>query len=312
MELRTIIKAFGFLLLLIFGIPGNIFICLQFMYLKIMERKLLTNNMILTVLCFFNFLVLFSRVIPQSLSAVGVEDLLNDTECKLVIYTYRVSRAMSICVTSLLSCHQCIIIAPMKHIWIPLKQNGAQRVKVIILAFWIMNLSTYPFFVLNANARKNVTTSVYTLHLIYCDTDFLNYRSYIINGLFYAIRDFVCVTAMILASGYMVCILIYHEQHMRKMMNEYRSQRRLARYKASRAVVLLVVMYVVLFGLDNSLWIYTLTLADVSPDMNDIRIFLASSYAALSSLLIITTNPKLQLSWLFCHKQRPYQISLEG
>ncbi|XP_056416130.1 olfactory receptor class A-like protein 1 [Hyla sarda] len=311
MEIHVILKAFGFLLLLIVGIPGNVFICLQLTYVRIVERKLLQINIILTVLCFFNFLVLFSRIIPQALNALGVEYLLNDTECKLVIYTYRVSRAMSICITSLLSWHQCILIAPIKQFWIFLKQKITQRTKVIILGFWIINLSTYPFFVLNANTRKNGTTSVYTLHLVYCDTDFLNYTSYVVNGFFYAIRDFLFVVAMTLASSYMVCVLFYHDRSMRRRMNLDRSQRRVAQYKASRAIILLVTLYVVLFGLDNSLWIYTLTLSDVSPNMNDIRIFLASSYAAFSPILIITTNPKLRLSWLFSQRQRPYKISLE-
>ncbi|XP_044141637.1 olfactory receptor class A-like protein 1 [Bufo gargarizans] len=312
MESHVIIKAFGFLLLIIIGIPGNVFICLQFTYIRIIEKKLLPTNLILTVLCFFNFLVLFSRVIPQSLFALGVENLLNDTECKLVIYTYRVSRAMSICVTSLLSCHQSILIAPMKHTWIYLKQKVTQRAMVIIVAFWIINLGTYPFFILNANATKNITTSEFTLHLVYCEADFLNYRSYIINGMFYAMRDFVFVAAMILASSYMVGILLNHARIVRRTMNLDGLQRRLKHYKASRAIILLVALYVVLFGLDNSLWIYTLTLSDVSPDMNDVRIFLASSYAALSPILIISTNPKLQLSWLFSHKHKPYLISLEG
>ncbi|KAM4048599.1 olfactory receptor class A-like protein 1 [Anomaloglossus baeobatrachus] len=312
MEVRVIIKAFGFLLLLIIGIPGNVFVCLQFTYVRIIERKLLPTNIIMAILSFFNFFVLFSRIIPQSLNALGVENLLNDTECKLVIYTYRVSRAMSICITCLLSCHQCILIAPMKHVWMYLKQKVTQRSMVVILAFWIINLCTYPFFILNAYARKNGTTSVYTLHLVYCKADFLNYQSYIMNGMFYEVRDFVFVVTMILSSSYMVCILFYHGRSMRRMMTMNTSQRRVVHYKASSAVIALVALYVALFGLDNSLWIYTLTLSDVSPDMNDTRIFLASSYAALSPILIIITNPKLQRNWLFLHRQKPYPISLDG
>ncbi|XP_073443410.1 olfactory receptor class A-like protein 1 [Dendrobates tinctorius] len=309
MELRVFIKAFGFLLLLIIGIPGNVFICLQLTYVRISEKKLLPTNMIMAILCFFNFFVLFSRIIPQSLNALGVEDLLDDTECKLVIYTYRVSRAMSICITCLLSCHQCILIAPMKQIY--LKQKVTQRSVIIILFLWIINLCTYPFFVLNANARKNGTTSIYTLHLVYCEADFLNYRSYIMNGMFYAIRDFIFVIVMIISSSYMVCILFYHGRNMRRMMTTDKSQRHMVHYKASIAIISLVSLYVALFGLDNSLWIYTLTLSNVSPDMNDTRIFLASSYAALSPMLIIATNPKLQLNRLFSHKQKPYPISIE-
>ncbi|XP_075053903.1 olfactory receptor class A-like protein 1 [Mixophyes fleayi] len=307
MEPQLIIKAFGFLLLVIFGIPGNVFIFLQFTYIRILDRKLIPTNIILTILSFFNFLVVFARVIPQSLNALGVEDLFDDTKCKLTIYTYRVSRAMSICVTTLLSCHQCILIAPITQIWVFLKQKVTQRTMTIILVFWVINLSTYPFFVLNANARKNKTTSQYALHLIYCDAEFFNYTSYVISGAFYVVRDLIFLIIMTLASSYMVCILLHHERNMKRMKCLHKAQRRSAQNKAARAVVFLVALYVVLFGLDNSLWIYTLSITNVSLDINDVRVFLACSYASLSPILIIATNPKLQLSWMFSSKVRSYQ-----
>ncbi|KAM5180728.1 olfactory receptor class A-like protein 1 [Mantella aurantiaca] len=309
MEFHQIIKAAAFMLLMIIGIPGNVFILVQFTYIRIKERKLLVNNIILTVLSFNNCLIVISRVIPQTLDAIGVENLLDDTECKLVLYTYRVNRAMSICVTSLLSCHQCILIAPMAGIWMYLKKKVSENTGIIILVFWIMNISTYPVFVMNAHARNNISAD-FVLHVIYCDAEFLNQISYITNGIFYTIRDLVFVTLMITASSYIVYALFCHEKSMRRMKSLKKPQRRSAKDKASRAVFLLVALYAVFFGLDNSLWIYTLTLPKVSTEINDIRIFVACCYAALSPILIITTNPKLQFSCLYLYKQRPCQNTL--
>ncbi|KAG8450920.1 hypothetical protein GDO86_003264 [Hymenochirus boettgeri] len=302
MDIDLLLKAIGFLSQVIIGIPGNMFILLQFTILRITEKKLLPNNLLLMVLALVNLLVILSRIIPQSLNALGVENLLDDTECKFVIFTYRVNRAMSICVTSLLSCYQCIVIAPNTKFWVYLKQQITKNIVTIIFVFWIINFSIYPYSILNARARRNLTTSPYTLHLVYCDADFLTYMAYIVNGTCYALRDFIFVGLMALASGYIVFTLLKHERSVKGIRSSDRLKQRSVEYRASKAVILLVALYVLLYGLDNSMWIYTLTLSNVSPDMNEIRIFLASSYSSLSPIVIIFTNPKLQQNVLFCKK----------
>ncbi|KAG8450918.1 hypothetical protein GDO86_003262 [Hymenochirus boettgeri] len=287
------------------------FILIQFTYIRITEKRLLSANIILTVLALVNVLVIISRIIPQSLNALGVDNLLDDTSCKFVIFTYRVNRAMSICVTSLLSCYQCIVIAPNTKVWIYVKNRITQNVVPIILVLWIINISLYPYFVLNATTRKNQTTSPYTLHLVYCDADFLNYIAYIVNGACYAFRDFICVGLMAFASSYIVFTLHKHKKLVKGIRSSEKVQGRSVEYRASKAVILLVALYVLLYGLDNSVWIYTLTLSDVSPSMNEIRIFLASSYSSLSPILIISTNPKLQNN-ILPYKRRTLSCNNQG
>ncbi|XP_075471558.1 olfactory receptor class A-like protein 1 [Ascaphus truei] len=293
MEIRLLFKALGFILLVIIGIPSNTYILLKFTYIRIAEKKLLPTNILLMVLALVNLLVVLSRVIPQSLNAIGLEDLLDDSKCKLVIYTYRVSRAMSICVTSLLSCHQCILIAPTTGMWSYLKQKVTQNVLVIIIPIMCINLIMYRTSIMYVHAKKN-STSPYTLHLVYCDTDYLTYINYIVNGAFFALRDFLFVGLMTLASTYIVYVLLCHEKSIKGIRSSDRDKGKSVEYKASRAVILLVVTYALLFGMDNCMWIYTLTLSNASPSMNDARVVLSCSYSALSPIVIIATNPKLQ------------------
>ncbi|XP_072268287.1 olfactory receptor class A-like protein 1 [Pyxicephalus adspersus] len=304
-----LLKAIGFFLLVIVGIPGNIFIILQFTYIRSIEKKLVPSNIILSILSLANLFVGISRIIPQSLNAIGVEDLFDDLQCKFAIYTFRVTRAMSICLTSLLSCHQCILIAPTTKVWVYLKREVTKNIIGIITILWVMNFSIYPYSCLNTHAQKNKTTSPYTLHLIYCDVDFLTYTAYIVNGTIYVVRDFIFVGLMTLASSYMVFILLRHEKNMRSIRSSNKEQNWSAEFKAARSVIMLVVLYVLLFGLDNAMWVYTLTLSNVS-NMNDIRVFLASSYAALSPILIILTNPKLHRSWVLSKKNKKEAVEL--
>uniref|UniRef100_A0A8C5MHD8 Vomeronasal type-1 receptor n=1 Tax=Leptobrachium leishanense TaxID=445787 RepID=A0A8C5MHD8_9ANUR len=304
MDLLIVFKAASFLLLVIIRIPGNIFIILQFTFIRLLEKKILPTNIILMALALANLLVILSRIIPESLNSLGFKDLLDDSECKLVLFTYRVSRAMSMGVTSLLSCYQCVLIAPNTSIWLYLKKLVTQNVLVIILTIWFINLSMYLYSILNARARRNLTTSPYTLHLVYCDADFLTYIAYITNGSFYALHDFICVGLMALASDYIVYKLLHHEKSMKGMRSSDKNKSITVEQKASRAVILLVALYILMFGLDNSMWLYTLTLSNVSPNMNEIRIFLASSYSTFSPIVIIITNPKHQQFFVLCNKNR--------
>ncbi|KAG8450919.1 hypothetical protein GDO86_003263, partial [Hymenochirus boettgeri] len=298
MDLQLLPKALGFLILLIIGVTGNVFIIIRFSYIRISEKKLQPINLILTVLALVNVLVIISRVIPQSLSALGVENLLGDTACKLVIFTYNVNRAMSICVTSLLSCYQCVIIAPKTNVWIYFKHRITQNASRFILFFWVINLSMYSYFFLNASARRNQTTSPYSLHLVYCDVDFLNYILYIVNGTCHVLRDFIFVVFMAMASGYIVFTLIRHERSVRCIRRSDMFHSTSVEYRASKAVIMLVVLYVLLYGMDNAMWIYIFTLSDVSTSMNEVRIFFASSYSSLSPIVIIITNTKLKQNLL--------------
>ncbi|MEE6484301.1 hypothetical protein FKM82_013833 [Ascaphus truei] len=179
MDQNLLFKTIGLLLLVVIGIPGNVFIRLQFTCLRIIE-KLLPANIILMVLALMNLFVILSRGIPQSLKAIGLENVLDDTQCKFVIYTYRVSRAMCICVTSLLSCHQCVLISPTTRMWVYLKQRVTHNVSNIIFIIWLINLIIYPYSSSIALAKGYFTTSPYTLHLMYCDINFLIFLSLIL------------------------------------------------------------------------------------------------------------------------------------
>ncbi|XP_075053905.1 olfactory receptor class A-like protein 1 [Mixophyes fleayi] len=299
METRLLIKALGFILLMVFGIPGNVFILLKFTYIKIIEKKLLPTNIILMVLALSNILVVFSRVIPQALDAIGVKDLLDDTECKMVLFTFRVSRAMSICVTSFLSCYQCVLVAPSHSYWNCFKEKLSKNVALILILLLAMNVSLYPSTILYGKAKSN-DTSPYSLHLVFCDADFFTYVSFLLNGLVSVIREIIFVGLMALSSSYMVYILYQHGKNIKIIRSSDRGQTRSAEYRASRAVNLLVALYVALYGMDNSMWIYTLSLSNVNPETIDTRIFLATSYSALSPIVIIATNPKLHQVCIAC------------
>ncbi|KAM3934828.1 olfactory receptor class A-like protein 1 [Leptodactylus fuscus] len=283
----------SFIPLMVLGIPGNVYIMLKFILVRVLEKKLLPTNIILMALALVNLLVLLARGTPQYMYTTGIQDLLDDYTCKLIVYTYRVSRALSISLTSLLSSHQSILIAPTTTVWVYLKPRISQNMVSIIIIIFIINILLYPSSAIFAtHAKSNITYSPYTMYLVSCRTDFLTQVSFIINGTLMVIKDFILVALMTLSSSYIISILLHHQKNMKDMRSSHNISKSVE-YKASRAVILLVILYVVLFGVDNSMWIYSLF--NIGPDMNDIRVILACSYSALSPILIIATNPKLHL-----------------
>ncbi|OCT91589.1 olfactory receptor class A-like protein 1 [Xenopus laevis] len=308
MAINVQLKAAGFLCLLIIGIPANISLILRFAHIGLLEKKLLPANIIRISLSLANLFVLFSRIVPQALFSIGLKHLLNDQQCKLFIFIFRVSRAMSICITSFLSCHQCIIIAPSTGKWIYLKQIVSRYALIIISLFLAMNMAIYPNPILFGRATTNETLSPYTLHLVYCDIDYMNYPTYLINGLVSVVREIIFVGLMTLSSMYMVYVLFHHGKSMKGKRSSDKGQRKTVEYKASRAVILLVTMYMALFGMDNSMWIYTLTMTNVDPDVSDTRVFLAASFAVLSPIHIFATTPKLHFFFQTPCKMRTIDI----
>ncbi|MBN3297419.1 VN1R1 protein, partial [Amia calva] len=304
MEVRLVLKAAGFICLDVVGIPGNLTVLLFFCYLRLSDGHLSLNDLILSKLAFVNLVVVLCRGIPQALTALGIRNLFGDNGCKVVIYIYRVSRAMSICITSLLSCYQCIVIAPGSTWWMVLKQRVPRSIPLIILLLYVINIIIYPTALLYTSAVPNSTIPEYTLNMEFCIVVFPGFKSYMANGVIYILRDFVFVGIMAGAGFYIVLILYRHRKQMRGMHGSDQNQRKTS--EASKSLLMLVAMYVILFGLDNVMWVYTLCVTRVHPAVNDARVFFASCYSALSPVFIIATNKKFAARLnCFSHGREP-------
>lgn len=303
LELRLFFKAIGFFSLIAIGIPSNVIILAVFTYVRITEKKLLPANTILTMLALVNLLVIFSKGFPQAIHSIGIRNILNDVECKFISFTYRICRGMTICVTCLLSCNQCILLAPPTKAWLYLKQKVPNNIAWIMVFLWCINGAIYPSCFLHVRAIANYTTSKYTLHLEFCNHDFMTFASYVANGTAIALRDFFFVSTMTLASCYIVFILYRHGKQVQGIRSSDKNNGKTIEYKASRAVVLLVTIYVLLFGIDSCIWIYTLTVSRVSPVISDARVFFGTLYTALSPIVIIKMNKKFKTVLLCCTKK---------
>ncbi|XP_056461847.1 olfactory receptor class A-like protein 1 [Gadus chalcogrammus] len=289
MDLCVTIKGVSFLLQTGLGVLGNTLVLLAYVHIAHgADHKLLPTDLILCHLAFSNLVLLLTRCVPQTMTVFGLHDLLDDAGCKVVIYLYRITRALSVCLTCMLSVFQAATLAP-----------DAPRLKAALPALvlpsfaglWLLNMAVCiaaPFFSI---APRNGTVPAFTLNLGFCHVDFRDYLSYVINGVAVSVRDFAFVLLMLLSSGYILLILHRHSCQVRSMR---RGAAQGVEMRAAKTVVTLVVLYAVFFGIDNVIWIYMLTVAKVSPVVADMRVFFSSSYAFLSPYFIISSNKRIK------------------
>uniref|UniRef100_A0A3Q2TF20 Vomeronasal type-1 receptor n=1 Tax=Fundulus heteroclitus TaxID=8078 RepID=A0A3Q2TF20_FUNHE len=291
MDLCVTIKGVSFLLQTGMGILGNGVVLLAYASIICTEPKLLPVDMILCHLAFANLMLLLTRCVPQTMTVFGLKGLLNDPGCKVVIYAYRVGRALSVCITCMLSVFQAATIAPAGPRLSRLKPTLPSLVLPTFAMLWFLNMAICVAAPLFSMAPRNGTVPAFTLNLGFCHVDFRDNLSYVVNGVAVSGRDFAFVALMVGSSGYILLLLHRHSEQVRGIRRSHGSG---AETRAAKTVVTLVVLYVVFFGIDNVIWIYMLTVSKVSPVVADMRVFFSSCYASLSPYFIISSNKKVK------------------
>ncbi|XP_064161600.1 olfactory receptor class A-like protein 1 [Anguilla rostrata] len=289
MEVRLALKAAGFIALDVVGIPGNLAVVLLFCHLLVAQGHMAHNELILSQLVLANLMVMLCQGIPQVLTALDIDLLFGDQTCKAIIFIYRLGRAMSITITSLLSSYQCVVIAPPKPGWTWLKRWVPGHIPHAIIFLYGLNMIIYSTALLFAQgAPANGSIPEFTISLKFCLVVFPGHVAYRVAGMAYTFRDFTFVGLMAAAAVYVMLVLHRHRRQVQGLQGAGRKTE-----EASRAVLLLVSTYVVLFGLDNALWFSSTFITHEHPAVTDTRVFVASCYSSISPVLIIATNKKL-------------------
>uniref|UniRef100_A0A3B3U1X5 Vomeronasal type-1 receptor n=2 Tax=Poecilia latipinna TaxID=48699 RepID=A0A3B3U1X5_9TELE len=292
------VRGMLFLSLTVVGVPGNMAVIVAFLLLVLQESWLLAADAIVLHLSCTNLLVVLVRCLMETLASFHLANVFGDVGCKGVIFIYRTSRALSIWLTFLLSAYQCLSIAPPGSKWGSVRILVAQNLPIVFLFLWVLHTSTSAGAILFSVSSKNdtaVTTSAVNVEFCY-----VNFPSDIIKEVYGAIqvsRDVVPMALMTLTSLIILVLLYKHSQHLKGLRGAGHAGSGTcgSKQRAAKVVVVLVTIYVVLYGVDNGLWVYTLTVRHTmsSSLISDLRVFFASLYAALSPLVIIASNRKV-------------------
>ncbi|XP_039605769.1 olfactory receptor class A-like protein 1 [Polypterus senegalus] len=296
-DTRQVFKAAAFLILTTISIPANIFVCYAFLRTFVKEGKLMTADIILCHLAFANLMVALMRSIPQTMAAFGYKNMFDDVGCKLTIFSFRIFRGLSISLTCLLSTYQAVLVCPATSRLAPLKPKIPQYLIHIIVVLYVIYCISNSNAPLSAVASfPNNTVPPYTFNLQFCFIKYPDYIGFMSGGLVNFFSDLLFIVLMAIMSGYILVLLYKHSKRVKSLRSSESSQTGArAEVKASRAVVTLVTLYCLFFGVDNIIYLYSLTVLRVSLLLSDIRVFFATLYTTVCPVVVIITNPKVKV-----------------
>ncbi|XP_042356946.1 olfactory receptor class A-like protein 1 [Plectropomus leopardus] len=298
MASEEFVRGMLYLSLTVVGVPGNATVILAFLLLLYQENRLLPADVIVLHLACVNFLVVGVRCLLETLASFRLAIIFGDIGCKAVIFVYRTSRSLSIWLTFVLSAYQCLSIAPPGSRWASVRAAVANYLGFVFLFLWLLNTCMSSAAILFSFGTKNdSSTTSHSINVQFCYVNFPSKLSKEANGAGQVGRDVVPMALMTLASLIILVFLYKHSQQVRGLRSSSSGGGggSGAEQRAAKAVVALVTLYVVLYGVDNGLWVYTLTVRKTmtSSLISDLRIFFSSLYAALSPVVIIASNRKV-------------------
>lgn len=297
MESEILVRGLLYVSLTVLNVPGNSIVICAFLHLAYHERHLMPADNIVLHLASANLMV-GVRCLLESLATFKIPNIFTDTGCKAVIFVYRTSRSLSIWLTFILSAYQCLSTAAPGSRWAAVRALAAKNLGVIFLLLWLINTSMSSAAILfSLGSRKNSSLLRHGINVEFCFVHFPSKLSHDANGAAQVSRDVVPMTLMTTAS-LIILVFLYRHSHQVKSIRKKNSNRGgtpSAERRAAITVVTLVTLYVIFYGVDNGLWVYTLTVKETmrTSMVSDLRIFFSSLYAAVSPFVIIVSNKKI-------------------
>lgn len=309
MQSDKFVRGMLYLSLTVVGVPGNAAVILAFLLLLYQENRLLPVDAIVLHLASVNLLVVGVRCLLETLASFHLANVFGDFSCKAVIFVYRTSRSLSIWLTFILSAYQCLSIAPPGSRWASIRSLVAHYLAVVFLFLWLLNTCMSSAAILFSFGSRNDSGLVnHGINVQFCYVHFPSKLSKDANGAAQVGRDAVPMALMTVASLIILVFLYKHSRQVKRLRSSSGGGGG-AEQRAAKAVVALVTLYVALYGVDNGLWVYTLTVGKTmrSPLISDLRIFFSSLYAALSPVVIIASNRKVNGRLKCAVREKPIQ-----
>ncbi|XP_060088975.1 olfactory receptor class A-like protein 1 [Heteronotia binoei] len=294
MQVWFILNMLAFVSLDVIGIPGNLAILYAFIN-AICQQSFTPSEIILGKLSLANLLVILTRGVPLTLRTLGVHTMHDSLSCGITLYIYCVSRAMSISLTSMLGCFHCLVIVPRPPRCLQLGYSLLERPAIVMVSLWCFNVLVCCTRLLYSMPRTDTNCTKEEITVIYdfCCVVFPSHLLYFGNGVIFVTRDMFFLSLMTISSGYLLFLLWKHGEMMKHLPMLQIKQ---AELHAAKSVTCLLVIYLFSFGLDSIFWMFNLCVSPVSLQFADARLFFDSCYSAISPVLVILRNRKIQAS----------------
>nr|NP_001240454.1 vomeronasal 1 receptor ornAnaV1R3133 [Ornithorhynchus anatinus] len=267
------------------GIQGNSLLITLYLTSFLLGSKLKPTDLTIIHLALIHTMMLLTRWIIMASGMLVLQLVQNDAECKLFTYAYRLTWALSICTTSLLSAVQAITISPSTSFLFQLKVQIPFVIHSILAILWNPNSLINTYLLFQMFAFPNITNTDTNCYLVRIST--------LLQGpilTFMALRDILILGLMSCCSGYMVLLLHQHRHQIQHLHSPSQAPETSPERRATQTIVLLVSCFVVFYCGDLVFSLFLGTSMKNNGALSNAAMFVASGYATVSPFVLLTCD----------------------
>ncbi|XP_062055905.1 vomeronasal type-1 receptor 90-like [Lepus europaeus] len=217
-------------------------------------------------------------------------ELWDDITCKAVIYSYQVMRGLSLGTTCLLSVLQAITLSPRSSWLAKFKRTASHYNHCGFLFLWVFNLSISACFLISTVATTNHTSNSLMFVTQSCSLWTLIYLPRYTFFILWIIRDVSLLGLMAVSSGYMVTLLCRHKRQSQHLHSTNLSPRASPEHKATRTILLLMSVFVLLYLMDCMVYSFSSTWWKSDPVRLCVQLLVGNGYAMIGPFVLISSE----------------------
>ncbi|XP_074131913.1 vomeronasal type-1 receptor 1-like [Sminthopsis crassicaudata] len=282
-----------YLALLFFGVLGNVFLLFLHIMKFITGHRKPPISLIIINLALAHALMIVFRGIPIIINVWGWKSLLDNMIGKILIYSIRVTRAISLCSTSFLSVFQAITISPNSPMWTEIKTRSPKYVAPCSLLCWIFNILKDVIVAVNLSDLRNSSTERWRIGYSSVISQSTNTIKILIWN---SVMDALFMGLMICSSGYMLSILYRHKELLQHIHSTSLSSRVSHETRATKAILMLVGSFICFNSTSSPFVIYMASEKASRHWGPRFTIILSLFYPVVSPFLLISFDTQMRRS----------------
>ncbi|XP_060027194.1 vomeronasal type-1 receptor 4-like [Erinaceus europaeus] len=275
------------------GSLGNCCLLFHYISLHFSEHRVRPTDMILRHLTIANSMVILSKGVTQTMTALGETDFLSDLGCKLVFYLHRVGSGVSMGTTCLLSVCQMVTISPWTSRWAQHKNRASRNIERYTVLIWILHLSVNYVILASMTSTLRSKNMTQKQDFGYCSATL---KGGIIASLYRAllsVPEALSLGLMTWASGSMVSMLHRHKQQVQHLHRARVSPRAAPETRATQSILVLVCTFVTCYVLSSTSLLCVTLSKNPSWWMVNLSALLAASFPTVSPFLLMSQSSRL-------------------
>ncbi|XP_028389958.1 vomeronasal type-1 receptor 3-like [Phyllostomus discolor] len=276
------------------GFLGNSLLFALYMHTFFsLPRKKKPADGILAHLTLANALTLLFRGFPSIISSFGMKPDIGDTGCKVILYTQRVTRSISLYTTSLQSTFQAVTITVSSRKWAWLKNNISTLIQPSIFSGWVISMVIYSQIILKIVANRNTTAVTSGYYSPFCKVNTYDHQVAMTFLSTVLIQDVLFLSLMACSSIYMVTVLSRHHRVARLVRSSVHPSRSSPEHRATHVILIMVCCFIFFYWTNSFLTAYSQFGNNRNWQLEKVNNFISSCYPTVCPLILMKNENRI-------------------